>query len=390
MARLRVGVLFGGRSSEHEVSLASARCVLSNLDPQRYDIVPIGITRAGSWLRFSGTRAALEGMTLGGGGEPLALLPDPSLRRPMKLVQAQPALRAAVAATAGPEAAPASEGGEMAALDVVIPVLHGRYGEDGTIQGLLELADIPYVGAGVLGSALGLDKAVMKRLFTAAGLPVLPYKAFTRNRWRAQPQAILEELGSLSLPCFVKPANTGSSVGVSRVDSKSDLREAVELACRHDAKVVVEEAAVNCRELECAILGNHDPVASVVAEVRLRPGTPHLFYDYAAKYEDDSAEVIIPADLPRPFADRLRSTACQAFQAVEGAGMARVDFFGDPARGLLWLNEVNTIPGFTPISAYPRMWEATDMPIPALLDRLIELALERHAEKRESERGAGL
>lgn len=356
--KLRVGVLFGGRSGEHEVSLTSAASVLQALDREKYEILPIGITREGRWL--AGSAATREPSEVLERGEPVILCVDPSGPRLLKL--------------AGETAA---ETTQDSALDVVFPILHGTFGEDGTVQGLLELAGVPYVGAGVLGSAAGMDKDVMKRLFRDARLPVVQWLTVLRSEWESKPASVERRIArELSFPVFVKPANLGSSVGISRVRRARDLPGALERAASFDRKILVERA-VNAREIECAVLGNDDPQASVPGEI-----IPiNEFYDYEAKYLKEGSELIIPAKLPRRKAREVQELSRAAFRAVECAGMARVDFLMDRKTGKLYVNEVNTIPGFTPISMFPKLWEASGLPYPRLLDRLIELAFERHREK---------
>ncbi len=353
--KVRVGVLFGGRSGEHEVSLASAASILQALDRAKYEVVPIGITRAGGWRVGSAAARMLPEVLER--GEPVVPSVDPAGPRLLRLGGATP-----------------SEG---AAFDVVFPVLHGTFGEDGTVQGLLELAGVPYVGAGVLGSAAGMDKDVMKRLFRDAGLPVVKWLTVLRSEWEAKRAAVERRIArELGFPVFVKPANLGSSVGISKVRRAAELRGALELAASYDRKVLVERA-VNAREIECAVLGNDDPKASVVGEII----PVNEFYDYEAKYLKEGSELIIPARLPRRKAREVKRLAIAAFRAVECAGMARVDFLLNRKTGKLYVNEVNTIPGFTPISMFPKLWEASGLPYPRLLDRLIELAFERHREK---------
>lgn len=366
--RLRVGLLFGGRSSEHEVSLMSARSVLEALDPDRYEVVQIGITKEGRWLVAGDAvtrlveRASADGALEGevAGTAPVALLGDPS--RGGRLLP-----------VAGPPGAPLLD----RPLDVVFPLVHGRTGEDGALQGLFELAGVPYVGAGILGSALGMDKVVAKRLWEAAGLPVGEHLVTTAGRWRGDPTAVQGEVaGRIGFPCFVKPANSGSSIGVHKVHGLEELAPALDDAARYDVKLLVE-SAIEGRELECGVLGNDEPEASVVGEVV--PG--HEFYDYEDKYFDDKVRLVIPADLLPATAEEVRMTAVRAFRAIEAAGMARVDFFLERSSGKVVLNEINTIPGFTRMSMYPRLWEATGVPFPRLCDRLIELALERVRER---------
>jgi D-alanine-D-alanine ligase len=359
--RMRVGVIYGGRSGEHEVSLRSAASVIAALDPKRYEVVPIAISKTGRWLSGPDSLAQLEKaqQTLSAApdrGREVTIAPDPT-RRSLIPLGAAPAGRA------------------PRPLDVVFPVLHGTFGEDGTIQGLLELADLPYVGAGVLASAAGMDKAAMKSLFRDAGLPLC--------RWIvAQPaveptDAIRRRVAeTLGFPCFVKPANLGSSVGITKVSDPKTLAAAIAEAAAYDPKLVIEEG-VDAREFECAILGNERPEASVVGE--LVPSRE--FYDYADKYVDQGARIVIPAELPAETANEMRGLAIRAFQAVDCSGLARVDFFLDRKSGRILLNEINTMPGFTSISMFPKLWAATGVDYPALIDRLIELALERHAAR---------
>ena len=366
--RLRVGLLFGGRSSEHEVSLMSARSVLEALDPARYEVVQIGITKEGRWLvagdavtrlvEQAGSGGALEGEVED--AAPVALLGDPSRGGRLLPVAGRP----------GPPVLDRP-------LDVVFPLVHGRTGEDGALQGLFELAGVPYVGAGILGSALGMDKTVAKRLWLAAGLPVGEHLVTTAGRWREEPTMVQGEVaGRIGFPCFVKPANSGSSIGVHKVHALEELAPALDDASRYDVKLLVE-SAIEGRELECGVLGNDEPEASVVGEVV--PG--HEFYDYEDKYFDDTVRLVVPAELPAETAEEVRAIAVGAFRAVEAAGMARVDFFLERSSGRALLNEINTIPGFTRMSMYPRLWEASGLPFPRLCDRLIELALERAGER---------
>jgi D-alanine-D-alanine ligase len=376
--RLRVGVIYGGRSGEHEVSLASAAAVFGNLDRQRYDPIAIRIEKDGRWV--------------------LADRPPTAPSAADVILQAQsdaPRLRG------GKEVfLPARPGGDtllvvdrlkdhdessdvelrsLAALtlDVVFPVLHGPHGEDGTVQGLLELAGVPFVGCGVLASAVSMDKAVMKSLFAARGLRVSPWIALSRREWIERPQAVRDRLaGALSYPLFVKPANLGSSVGVSKVHDRSELDAAMKTAAEFDRKIVVEAGVEHAREIECGVLGNDAPVASQPGEIV----PSNEFYDYEAKYVSGRSRWIIPAEIDEAVAREVQRQAVVAFQAVEGAGMARVDFLLNGQTGEIFVNEVNTIPGFTTISMFPRMWGASGLDYPALLDRLIALALERHAD----------
>lgn len=358
--RLRVALLFGGRSAEHEVSVVSAASVARALDPTRYEVVPVGITREGDWV----TGEALQGILARGELRPLPegvgerVVPLPFPERRAFLVWRE------------------SGAVEELPVDVAFPVLHGPLGEDGAVQGLLELAGIPYVGSGVAASAVGMDKALMKALFRAAGLPVVPYRVVRQGRYRSAPAAVHREVEeALGYPCFVKPANLGSSVGVSRVDGRAGLAPAFAEAFRYDVKVLVERAAEGCREIECSVLGGEEPEASVPGEV-----VPHrAFYDYRAKYLEEGSRLIVPAELSPGIARRIRELACQAFTAIDAWGMARVDFFVDPRGGWLFVNEINTIPGFTPVSMYPKLWEASGLPYSRLVDRLVELALARVA-----------
>jgi D-alanine-D-alanine ligase len=354
VSKLRVGVIYGGRSGEHEVSIVSASSIFKHLDPDRYEPVPIRIEKDGRWVLADRAPAVMSAADVTSIGS----APTESGRT----VEATAVIHASV-------------------VDVIFPVLHGPYGEDGTVQGLLELANVPYVGAGVLGSAVGMDKDVMKTIFTARGLPILPHITVTRRDWQREPAAITARVaGELRYPVFVKPANLGSSVGISRATTDETFREAMELALRFDKKIVIEAGVSNAREIECGVLGNDDPEASVPGEIIVthRDG----FYSYVAKYIDqDGATTQIPADLPGDIADRVRRLSIEAFKVLELSGLARVDFFVDRQTGALYLNEVNTMPGFTSISMYPKMWEATGLPYPKLLDRLLTLALERHAEK---------
>jgi D-alanine-D-alanine ligase len=378
LKKIRVGVLFGGRSSEHEISLRSALTVMSAMDPARYEVVPIGIGRDGRWyLRadairmLSATAPRLE--ALADGGVEVSLLPHPAGN---SLVEAPGNVSRGAARGAGRGA----EHGLPAPLDVVFPVLHGSYGEDGTVQGLLELAGIPYVGAGVLGSAVGMDKDIQKRLLREAGLPVVRYAAVERWQWREEPKRAVDLARALEYPVFVKPNALGSSVGISKVKSESALGAALEEAFAYDRKVLIEAACVG-RELECAVLGNERPQASIPGEIILLKGR-HEFYSYESKYVDpDSAEVKIPAALNAAQSEHLRELACGAFRALGLRGMARVDFLARPELSEIYVNEVNTIPGFTAISMYPKLWEASGLPLGRLIDRLIELALEEHRER---------
>jgi D-alanine-D-alanine ligase len=374
--KIKVGVLFGGRSGEHQVSLASAQSVMANMDRTRYEVIPIGITQQGEWLVGGDPMAALTAGSVrngSAGSGAAALLADPS--RP-GLWHIEPAQLDRV-----PEAGGALSAVRLAELDVMIPVLHGTYGEDGTVQGLLELACLPYVGCGVMASAAAMDKAIAKDILVAHDLPVLPYVVVKRKDWQRVPQAVVAEVECrLPYPVFVKPANMGSSVGVSKVHDRCELAPAMDLAARYDRKLLVEEG-IEAREIEVSVLGNDDPIASIPGEVV--PGNE--FYDYRAKYVDDTSDLLIPAPLDPEMTQRVRDMALDAYLALDCAGMARADFLLDKESGDLWVNELNTIPGFTQISMYPKLWEATGISYGALIDRLIELAIERYEDKSQSE-----
>jgi D-alanine-D-alanine ligase len=351
--RLRIGVLFGGRSGEHEVSLASAASVIRGLDPDKYEVVPIGITKEGHWL--IGTSAQ-------------KLLPE-VLRTGQRVTMSADPTDAALVRLDG------SAGGQR--IDVVFPVMHGTFGEDGTIQGLLDLAGLPFVGAGVLGSAVAMDKDVAKKLLQSAKIPVVPWLCIHRHDWeRHQPEIVHQIEKEFTYPVFIKPAALGSSVGMTKVHSRAELAPALNLASEFAMKILVERA-VNAREIEVSVLGNHDPQASIPGEI-----VPHReFYDYAAKYLEEGTKLLIPADLKPAQVKKFQHLAVLAFRALELSGMARVDFFLGKDGGKIYLNEVNTIPGFTSISMYPKLWEASGVPFAQLIDKLIELALEQHAEK---------
>ncbi|TMC64932.1 MAG: D-alanine--D-alanine ligase [Chloroflexota bacterium] len=368
MKRLRVGVLFGGRSTEHEVSILSAQSIIAAMDPQRFEAVPLYIDREGRWL----TGASLKRLVSNAAARKYVYLPpDPTQH---SLVPAQDGEPPSPLAGEG-------RGGGFLPLDVVFPVFHGLNGEDGTIQGVLELANLPYVGAGVLGSALGLDKIYMKRAFAAAGLPVVDYLPVTRRQYERDPDAFIARVEEgLGYPCFTKFANSGSSVGTTKAHNRAELVEGLRLASTFDRKLLVERA-VDARELEISVLGNDEPEASVVGEVV----PAHEFYDYEAKYLDEGSRLLIPAPVDDAVAQEARRMAVRAFQAVDAAGMARVDFFLERTSGRLLLNELNTIPGFTRISMYPKLWEASGLPYPKLIERLVELAIERFNDRQRSQ-----
>jgi D-alanine-D-alanine ligase len=351
--RLRVGVLFGGRSGEHEVSLASAASVIRGLDPDKYEAVPIGITKEGHWLV---------------GATAQKMLPE-VLRTGQRVTMTADPTEAALV--------PLDRGSSAQRLDVVFPVLHGTFGEDGTVQGLLDLAGLPFVGAGVLGSAIGMDKDVSKRLCAAAKIPVVPWLAIARADWERNPKSVRRAIEKkFRYPLFVKPATLGSSVGMTKAHSRAELSPAMNLAAEFAMKILVERCVVG-REIEVSVLGNADPKASIPGEI-----VPHReFYDYAAKYLEEGTQLLIPAKLKPRDTRKIQDYAVRAFRALELSGMARVDFFLEKRTGKIFLNEVNTIPGFTSISMYPKMWEASGIPFTQLIDRLIALALEQHREK---------
>ena len=383
--RLRIGIIYGGRSSEHAVSLASsAAAIFANLDRERYAPVPIRIEQDGRWV------LAERPPTLESAGDTIARARLESGRaaratRELHLV-AHPGDETMLTVERGVDADSGSDDAGHAivtglALDLIFPIVHGPYGEDGTLQGLLELADIPYVGAGVLAAAVGMDKAVMKVLFAASGLPIVQHDVLLRRDWQADRAGIVSELTErLRFPLFVKPANLGSSVGISRATDRDTLSSAIDLAAEFDRKIVVEEGVTPCREIECAVLGNSDPEVSVPGEII----PSRDFYDYEAKYLDDSSEIVIPAVLTPGQTAEIQRLAIAAFRAIDGAGMARVDLLLKRNTGRIFLNEINTHPGFTTISMYSKMWAASGLSYPALLDRLIALANERHTEKQES------
>ncbi len=351
--RLRVGVLFGGRSGEHEVSLASAASVIRGMDLDKYEPVPIGITKDGHWLMGEGATKPLPDILKS--GRRVMLAADPTEAALMPLDRGAGAQR----------------------FDVIFPVMHGTFGEDGTIQGMLELSGLPFVGAGVLGSAIGMDKDVAKRLCQDAGIPVVPWITVHRWQWEKDPGAVKASIEEKFVyPVFVKPATLGSSVGMTKVHTAGELGPALDFAAEYGMKILVEKS-VTAREIEVAVLGNHDPKASIPGEI-----VPHReFYDYAAKYLEEGTQLLIPAELKPAQVKKVQTLAVEAFRTLELSGMARVDFFLEKKGNKPYLNEVNTIPGFTSISMYPKLWEATGIPFRELVDRLIELAFEMHREK---------
>ncbi|MGD1993193.1 MAG: D-alanine--D-alanine ligase family protein [Anaerolineae bacterium] len=365
--KLRVGVMMGGRSGEHEVSLASAHSVMAAMNPEKYDIVPIGITKTGRWIASGDPMKAL---TVGDESlsQPAALLGDPSHRSLMRLEDREEAIEAI----------------HLAQLDVIFPVLHGPYGEDGTVQGLLELAGIPYVGAGVTASALAMDKILFKEVMVAHGFPLVADVALKRKEWEVDPEAVMDRIEEiLGYPVFTKPANLGSSVGVSRCSDRAELAAGLADAAQYDRKLLVEEAVPRAREIEVSVLGNDEPIASLPGEIV----PSREFYSYAAKYLDegeDASDLLIPAPLSPAMTERVRHLALEVYLAIDCAGMARVDFLLSGETDELYVNEVNTIPGFTKISMYPKLWEVTGISYSELIDRLIELALERYQDRARS------
>lgn len=374
--KLRVGVLFGGKSGEHEVSLRSGASILNAIDRSKYEVVPIGIAKSGQWLSTGDSKALLDGVTVP------ALAGKKSAAAKKKTESTGLTLQASAATT-------------TAALDVVFPVLHGTFGEDGTIQGMLELADVAYVGSGVLGSSVGMDKDAMKKMFAAAGLPIVKHVTLLRSEWKASPRKCTKLIeDTLKYPVFVKPANLGSSVGISKVRERKELAKAMDEAAQFDRKIVIEEGVTGngklrgkgkARELEIAVLGNDDPIASVVGEIV----PDREFYDYESKYDSTStSEPVIPAKVTKAQAKQLRQMAIDAFKSCDCSGLARVDFLleaADPAskkEPKIYLNEINTMPGFTSISMYPKLWEATGISYVELIDRLIALGVERHDERK--------
>src|ERR1700746_2037528 len=393
MKKLRVGVLFGGRSGEHEVSLLSAASVVNAIDKNKYEVVPIGITKDGRWLTAAAAEALLQGKPhdesrhLRAGdpdatpraavlarGEAVVVPPDPVHPASRSLTPFQSDARALRRAA-----------DRAINVDVIFPVLHGTFGEDGTIQGLLELADIPYVGAGVLGSAAGMDKDIMKSLFLAAGLPIVKDVTILRRDWEKDPKKVAKQVAKLKYPVFVKPANLGSSVGISKAHNKKELGPAIEEAAKFDRKIVIEQGVggnkEKAREIECSVLGNDEAAASVPGEI-----VPvKEFYDYNAKYLDEGSQLIIPAKLTKAETKKVQELAVKAFKAVDCSGLARVDFLMDPKTRKIYLNEINTMPGFTAISMYPKLWAASGVEYPDLIDRLIQLGIERHEDKKKNQ-----
>jgi D-alanine-D-alanine ligase len=401
MKKLRVGILFGGRSGEHEVSLLSAASVFKAIDQSKYEVVPIGITKQGKWLTSSDAERLLHGKA-GEGARPTQIgstqaqlrAGDPEATAAAAVLQNGEAVvvppephKSGTGLTPFQSDAPTRRASDRAInVDIIFPVLHGTFGEDGTIQGLLELADIPYVGAGVLGSAAGMDKDIMKSLFRVAGLPIVEHVTVLRGDWESQPRKVQKLVESkLKYPVFVKPANLGSSVGISKARDRKELGPAIDEAAKFDRKIVIEEGVGGkknkAREIECSVLGNDKPLASVPGEIV--PGAE--FYDYTAKYLDEGSQLIIPAKLTKTETKKVQELAIGGFRAVDCSGLARVDFLMDPKSRKIYLNEINTMPGFTSISMYPKLWAASGVGYPELIERLIELGMERHAEKKKNQ-----
>jgi D-alanine-D-alanine ligase len=397
MKKLRVGILFGGRSGEHEISLLSAASVFKAIDKTKYEVVPIGITKEGRWVTAGDAVNLLHGKTAKSArGKPLRA-GDPQATSSAAVLSAgqsvifPPEPQKGRNPSLEPFQADVSSLTRRASdrainVDIIFPVLHGTFGEDGTIQGLLELADIPYVGAGVLGSAAGMDKDIMKSLFQAAGLPIVKHVTVLRSQWEGDTREVRKFIESkLKYPVFVKPANLGSSVGISKAHDREELGPAIEEAAKYDRKIVIEQGVGGkknkAREIECAVLGNDQPEASVAGEIV--PGKE--FYDYTAKYLDEGSELFIPAELSKGEMKAFRKLAVAAFRAVDCSGLARVDFLMDPKSRKIYLNEINTMPGFTSISMYPKLWAASGVEYPTLIERLIALGLERYADKKKNQ-----
>ena len=360
MKKIKVGVLFGGQSAEHEVSLVSARSVVAAIDQSKYEISLIGITHEGQWLLAEDQNKALSYKTVDEQSLPAITLDYTGSGRQIKRNQ-----HGVISES-------------ITDLDVIFPVLHGPHGEDGTVQGLFELANIPYVGCGVAASALAMDKVLAKQAFMAAGIPQTDYQSIRVYQWKQDEQATIEAIESqFTYPVFIKPANMGSSVGISKAHDRAELISGIKLAFNYDIKILIEESAQGFREVECAILGNENPRASVVGEII--PGNE--FYDYETKYIDDKSQLIIPANISEAAAGKVQHLAVRAFQAIDGSGLARVDFFVSRDNGTVYINEVNTMPGFTPISMYPKLWQASGIEYADLIDQLISLGIEKAKQK---------
>lgn len=390
--KIRVGILFGGRSGEHEISLLSAASVFKAIDQSRYEVVPIGITKEGRWVTSGDAERLLAGKPLASerhlrAGDPEATSAAAVLQSGQSVVVPPEPHHSGSSMTPFQTDTPGRRAADRAInVDVIFPVLHGTFGEDGTVQGLLELADLPYVGAGVLGSAAGMDKDIMKSLFRAAGLPIVKHVTVLRSDWESNPKKAQKGIeATLKYPVFVKPANLGSSVGISKAHDRKELGPAMDEAALYDRKIVIEQGVGGkrgkAREIECAVLGNDNPEASVPGEI-----VPSAeFYDYSAKYLDEGSQLIIPAKLSKAEAKKVQQLAVAAFRAVDCSGLARVDFLMEPKSRRIYLNEINTMPGFTAISMYPKLWAASGMSYPELIDRLIQLGRARHAEKKRNQ-----
>ena len=362
--KIKVGLIFGGRSGEHEVSFCSASSIIKAIDKDKYSVVPIGITKEGRWISPRDSELALQSGRIEGKGT-VTLLNNPSGTALVRIDNNQRLDKSST----------------LEKLDVIFPVLHGPYGEDGTVQGLLELADIPYVGAGVAASAISMDKDLMKTIFQQKDLPILKWLTIKRKEWQKDKEKILSIIqNNFEYPLFVKPTNLGSSVGITKVHKKEELDKAIDLAASYDRKILIEEGLEEVREIECGVLGNDEPQVSVVGEVR----PAGEFYDYDSKYIDEETQLIVPTDLPEEVSGKVQQIALLAFKAVDAAGMARVDFFVSKKENKIYLSEINTIPGFTSVSMYPRLWEASGISYAGLIDRLIQLALERHQDKNQN------
>ncbi len=357
--KIRIGIIFGGRSVEHEVSLVSAASVIEALDKNKYDVVPIGIEPSGRWLSSGETLRMLKEKRSSENELEQILVPDPQKQSLVTI---------------------GSSGSSGKPVDVIFPLIHGTYGEDGSLQGLLELADIPYVGAGVLGSAVGMDKVIQKELLQNANIPVTPSVWFIFDIYKTQKKKIISEIErKLKYPLFIKPANSGSSVGISKAVCRRELLDSIEQASQFDRKILVEQGVKNAREIECSVLGNDEPIASVLGEIV----PSNDFYDYDAKYIDGKTTEFIPAKLPKQIAKKIQSYAISAFRVLDCSGLARTDFLVNRKTNKIILNEINTIPGFTSISMYPKLWQASGLSYPDLLDKLIRLAIERHEAKKK-------
>lgn len=369
--KIRVGLIYGGKSGEHEVSLQTALAVIKAFDMNKYEIQPLYITKQGEWR--SGPQLTAPVQTIA--ELTFQDQADAASESPFALQPFFASQQVSISSAASP--VPTGASGQANPIDVVLPLLHGTFGEDGTIQGLFEMANVAYAGAGVLASSVGMDKIMMKKVFAQEGLPQCVFRHFTKTQWEKDQAYFLMEIEiSIGYPCFVKPANLGSSVGISKAKNREELIQSIQAAFQFDRKVIVEEF-INAREVEVAVLGNEEPRTSVVGEVV----SSNEFYDYKAKYIDGKSSMIIPAEIPQELSDQIRELAVHAFQAIDGSGLSRVDFFLRKEDNRIFINEINTMPGFTPYSMYPLLWKETGKPYGELLDDLITLALQRHAEK---------